>query len=478
MPTSLPHPAPEPSSRSHLDTEAILPLLVRFSLPAIVGMLVNALYNIINRVFVGRTVGALGIAAISINFPIVLMMMASSVIVGVGANALFAIRMGEGRREQAEKVFGNAALLLFALPLVLSIGVALFIDPLLLAIGASGETLPMAREYTLIVLLGAPFGSFSMGMTHFIRTDGHPRTAMSSQILGALINIALDGLFVLGMDKGIAGAAWATVIAQVVTTLYVLSYFLSRRATVKLRRKNLRLDLSQIVLPFLFLGLPHCAMQIASSFINTVLNRSLLQYGGNLAVSTIGIVMSANTILIMPLLGVAQGAQPILGFNFGARRFERVVATFRYACIAVTAYGLLTWALSLGFAPAIVRVFSKDDAELIALASQALPIFNFMLPVIGFQIITSTLFQSIGQPMKALLMSLSRQVIVLLPLLFVLPRLFGLDGIYASFPSSDLLSAMLAAALGWREVRRLRAGKVSFTLGLPASPKEASATSH
>ncbi len=465
--------SPEPS---RLGTEAIVPLLVRFSLPAIVGVMVNALYNIVDRIFVGQSVGALGIAAISITFPIALLMMASSVIVGVGANALFAIRMGEGKREEAEHVFGNAALLLVALPLFLSIAIGIFSGPVLLAIGASGETLPLAGEYMRISLIGAAFSSFGHGMTHFIRTDGHPRTAMLSQILGAGVNIALDALFVLGMGMGIAGAAWATVIAQVATSLFVIGYFLSSASTVKFRRRYFRLDFGRIVLPFMFLGLPHFAMQMAASFVNTVLNRSLLEYGGDLAVSTIGIVMSANTVLLLPMMGLAQGCQPILGFNFGARRFDRVIAAFRYACIGATAYGVLGWAMSLAFAPQIVGLFTKDDAQLIAMAAHALAVFNFMLPVIGFQMITSTLLQSIGQPMKSLLMSLSRQVIILLPLLFILPRFFGLSGVYASFPASDLMAGALAAALGWREVRRLRAGKVSFTLGLSGKPARATSS--
>ena len=466
--TELPRP-------SRLGTEALIPLLVRFSLPAIVGMLVNALYNIVDRVFVGQTIGARGIAAISVNFPIVMLLVASSVIVGVGANALFAIRMGEGHRDEAEKVFGNAALLLLAIPIVLAALALTCLDPLLLSIGASDDTLPLARDYTRITLYGAAFMSFSAGMTHFIRTDGHPRTAMVSQLIGALINIALDALFILVFDWGIAGAAWATVIAQVISSLYVLGYFLSPLSTVKLRLRNFRLDVRHIVLPFMFLGLPHFVMHLASSVINTALNRSLLDYGGDLAVSTIGIVMSANTLLLMPVFGVSQGCQPILGFNFGARQFERVIATFRYACVAATAYGLLTWAVSLTFAPQIVRLFSRDDPQLIAMASRALRIFNCMIPLIGFQSLTSTLLQSIGQPMKSLAMSLSRQVLLLLPLLFVLPRFFGLNGIFVAFPCSDFLAAILACALAWHVVRQLRAGKVSFKLGL--STREARATS-
>ena len=476
MPERTDQRTPQTAEHSRLGTEAIVPLLVRFSLPAIVGVLVNALYNIVDRVFVGQSVGSLGIAAISLTFPIALLMLASSVIVGVGANALFAIRMGEGKRDEAEHIFGNAALLLVALPLVLSLALALLTDEVLLASGASGETLPMARQYLRISLIGSVFSSFGHGMTHFIRTDGHPRTAMLSQILGAVVNIALDAVFVIGMGMGVAGAAWATVLAQLSTCVYVLVYFLSPISTVKLRRRYLRLDLRRIVLPFMFLGLPHFAMQMASSLVNTVLNRSLLEYGGDLAVSSIGIVMSANTVLLLPMMGLAQGSQPIFGYNFGARRFDRVLDAFRYACVGATAYGLFGWAMSIAFAPQIVGLFTKDGGEVIEMAAHALIVFNFMIPVIGFQMITSTMLQSIGQPMKSLVMSLSRQVLVLIPLLFILPRAFGLSGVYASFPTSDFLSCLLAAALGWREVRRLKRGETTFTLGMDSSAARAPST--
>lgn len=459
--------SPDPDQRSsRLGSDPLWPLLVRYSLPSIVGTLVNALYNIVDRVFVGQSVGAIGLAAISVVFPIAILLMASSVIVGVGGNALFAIRMGEGKKDEAEKVFGNAASLLILIPLALSILIALFADPVLKFVGASEDTLPMAREYGLITLLGNPLASFSHGMTHFIRTDGHPRTAMLSQIVAAVTNIILDAIFVLGLHLGVAGAAWATVIAQLVGTIYVLVYFLSPLSTVKIRRKNLPIEWRRIALPFMYLGLPHFAMQVASSVVNTVLNRSLFFYGGDLAVSTIGIVMSANTMLIMPMIGLSMGSQPILGFNFGARKFDRVVGTYKLGIVAAMAYGVLSWAVSFFFTRQVVQVFTTDDQALIDGATHALRIFNMMLPVIGFQTMTSTLLQSVGQPMRSLLMSLSRQVIILIPLLKILPRFFGLSGIYASYPTSDLLSCILAAALGFMTLRKLKDGTLqAFTMG-------------
>ena len=414
----------------------------------------------------GQSVGAAGLAAISVVFPIAILQMASSVIVGVGGNALFAIRMGEGKRDEAEKVFGNAAVLLVAIPLCLSVIIALFADPVLLSVGASAETLPLAREYCLITLVGNPLSSFSHGMTHFIRTDGHPRTAMLSQIVAAVANIILDAIFVFGLGWGVAGAAWATVAAQLVGTIYVLVYFLSPLSTVKLRRKNLPIEWRRIAFPFMFLGLPHFAMQVASSAVNALLNRSLLFYGGDLAVSAISIVMSANTLLIMPMLGLSMGSQPILGFNFGARKFDRVVGTYKLGCMAAMAYGAFSWAVSFFFTRQVVRIFTSDNPALIDSAAHALRIFNMMLPIIGFQMMTSTLLQSVGRPMRSLVMSLSRQVLILIPLLNVLPHFFGLSGIYAAYPTSDFLSCILAATLGYFTVRRLKDGTLeAFTLG-------------
>ncbi len=455
--------------RSRLGTEKLLPLLVKFSVPAIIGMLVNALYNIVDRLFVGRTVGELGLAAITVNFPISMIMGASSIIVGVGANALFAIRMGEGNQDEAEKVFGNASMLLLAVPLVMGLVMAAAIDPILITIGANENTLSLARSYTLICLCGSPFSSFSHGMTHFIRTDGHPQIAMGSQLLGAIVNIILDAWFVMGFKWGVNGAALATSLAQLFTTVYVTVYFRSSWSTITLHKKNLRPEWRRIVFPFLFLGLPQFVMSVAHSAINAVMNKSLDAYGGSLATAAMGIVMSANTVLLMPLMGVSQGAQPIIGFNFGARKFDRVIRTYWLGAAGCTIYAVITLVITLIFAGPIASIFIDDNAALLELSTHALRVINVMIPIIGIQIMTSVLLQSTGRPLLALIIGLSRQVIILIPLILVMPHLVTalfsvtlLDGLWSAWPTSDFLAACVSIPVALNEIRNLRAGRTKF----------------
>ncbi len=433
-----------------MGTDGLISLLLRFSLPAIVGMIVSAAYNIVDRIFVGQAVGPLGLASITVNFPIAMLTGASSVIIGFGANTLFSIRMGEGKVKEAEHIFGNGVLLLFVIPVLMSLALFIVLEPLLGIIGASPETMEMAKAYTEIVLIGSPIASLSHGMTHFIRSDGHPTVAMSTQLLGAIVNIGLGALFVWHFKWGVTGAAWATVAAQLLSALYVIAYFLSPWSQTKLRLRNFSLDWKRIVWPFTLLGLPQFVMNIANSLINAVLNRALLEHGGDMAVSTIAVLTSANTLFLMPMFGVAQGAQPLLGYNFGARKLDRVRGLYKYAVIGATLYAFVSWLLCMIFSPQIVEIFS-DDRSLLTIATPAMRMFNFMICVIPFQMMSTTLFQSIGKPFISLLLSLSRQMLILTPLILTMPRIIpaifnltSLDGVWLSFPTSDTLSAVLA----------------------------------
>ncbi len=432
-----------------MGTESLISLLVRFSLPAIVGMVVSAAYNIVDRIFVGQAVGPLGLAAITLNFPLAMLTGASSVIIGFGANTLFSIRMGEGKVDEAEHIFANGALLLFVIPILMSIGLWFVLDPILIQVGASEGTLDMARSYTQIVLIGSPISSVSHGMNHFIRSDGHPTVAMSTQLLGTAVNIALDALFVMGFGWGVNGAAWATVIAMFVSATYVVLYFLSPWSTIKFHKRNFRLDWRNIIGPFLLLGLPQFIMNVANSLINAVLNRGLYEHGGDMAVSTISVLMSANTMLLMPMFGVSQGAQPLLGYNYGAKKYDRVKGLYKYATIGATLYSVVSWAACMIFAREIIEIFS-DNNELLEMATPALRMFNSMVIVIAFQMMGTALFQSIGKPFISLLLSLLRQMLILTPLFFLMPHvapLFGLtelDGLWLAFPISDTLSAIIA----------------------------------
>lgn len=438
-------------------------LLWKFSLPAIVGMLVNSIYNIVDRIFVGQGVGSIGIAATTVAFPLMLIFMGFSILVGIGATALISIRLGQRNMEEAEKVAGNGATMLVILPLILTAVYLLFTEPILIFFGASNEVLPYARDFTHIIVLGSVFGSISMGMNNFIRADGSPRVAMMTQILGAVINVILNYFFIFKLGLGIKGSALATVSSQFISALWVLSYFLTGRSNIELKLTNLKLQLP-ILLSILSIGFAPFAMQIASSVQQIILNKTLMIYGGDLALSAVGIIMSIFTILFMPIVGLSQGAQPIIGFNYGAKEYTRVRETLKKAVIAGTSFALIgTFVVHL-WPNQIIGLFSKDDVALTAMTSHAMLIYFTMLPVLGFQIICSNYFQAVGKPIQSTILALSRQVILFIPLLLILPHFWGIDGVWRAAPISDGIAVLLTGTLIFFEMKALRKSEQSLTI--------------
>lgn len=434
--------------------EKIGSLLWKFSLPAIVGMLVNALYNVIDRVFVGRGVGSLAIAATTVAMPIMLILMAFGMLIGIGATALMSIRLGEQKKEEAEKIIGNAFVLLIALPAILSVIYLLFSDPILIMFGASPEVLPYARDFTHIIMLGSVVGSLGFGMNNFIRAEGNPKLAMNTQLIGTLVNIVLNYVFIFKMGLGIKGSALATVSGQLVTTIWVLSHFFSGRSLVKIKLKNMKLQMP-IVMSIVAIGFAPFAMQLANSLQNMILNKSLYAYGGDMALSAVGIIMSVTMLLLMPVVGVSQGAQPLIGYNYGAQHYGRVKETLKKASIVGTLISIAGFIAVFLWSKQIAGMFSGNDPALTKMTSDAMLVYFAMCPVIGFQIIGSSYFQAIGKPIPSLILSLSRQVLIFIPLLIILPRFWGIDGIWRTAPLSDVLAALLTAVLVFIELRHL-----------------------
>ena len=297
-------------------------LLIKFSIPAIVGMLVNALYNIVDRIFIGNSVGSIGIGAIFVGSPVTLILMAFSTLVGVGANSLSSIRLGEDKKDEAELILGNAFVLLFIISSTLSVLGLTFIEPLLKIFGANENILPYSIAYLSIILIGAPFQSLGFGINNFIRGEGNPRVAMTTMLIGAILNVILDYTFIFIFDMGIKGAALATIIAQIVSAIWVISYFLGSKSMLKLKRKNIRLQ-KDIVKNILSIGLAPFSMHLASSMVTVILNNSLNTYGGDVAISSMGVIHSITMFILMPIFGINQGAQPIIGFNYGAKKYDR-----------------------------------------------------------------------------------------------------------------------------------------------------------
>jgi len=439
---------------NRLGEGSIPSLLLKFSAPAVVGMVAQALYNVVDRIFVGQGVGPEGIAGTTVAFPFMLVMLAFGMLIGFGATALVSIRLGEQKREEAERVLGNAAVLLVGVSLLLTATGTALLDPLLRLFGASDQILPYAHDYLQIVVLGSVFQAVGFGLNAIIRGEGNPRIAMFTMLIGALLNMILDPIFIFGFGWGMRGAALATVASQAVSCLWVVSYFLSGRSLLRFRRANLRLQWPTCT-SIVAIGSPPFAMQIAAATLNAILNHQLHSYGGDLAISVMGVVYAVMLFIAMPIFGLNQGAQPIIGYNYGAENFGRVKKTLQTAILAATTITAAGFFVTMVFPSQVIWLFNREDQALMRLGTHAIRICLMMLPIVGFQIVSASYFQAVGKPKHALLLSLSRQVLLLIPAVFVLPCFFGLDGVWAAFPTADLGSSILTGIWLLWELRHL-----------------------
>jgi len=437
-----------------LGEEKVSKLLMKFSIPAVVGMMVNAVYNLVDRIFIGNAVGSLGIAGTTIGFPVMMVIMAFGMLIGIGATSLISIRLGEQKKEEAELIAGNAMVLLIAISVLISAVGLLFITPILTAFGASGAVLPFARDYMRIILWGTVFSSIGFGMNNFIRAEGNPRIAMYTMLLGAVLNTILDPIFLFVFKWGMSGAAYATILSQAVSAAWVLYYFLGGRSQLKLRLKNLKIKLPTVG-QIMALGAPPFAMQIAAGVLGVIMNRSLFTYGGDLAVSGMGVVMSVMMVLLMPVIGISQGVQPIIGYNYGAQKFDRVKEALKQGIMVATIIVCIGFLVTRLIPEQLVAMFNREDQELIKFGAHALRVFFIFLPIIGFQIISANYFQAVGKPKHSAFLSLSRQVLVLIPALLILPRFFALDGVLMAGPLADLASSILTGIWLYKELKNL-----------------------
>ncbi|MBR2081470.1 MAG: MATE family efflux transporter [Elusimicrobiaceae bacterium] len=421
-------------------------LLFKFSAPAVAGMFVNALFNIISRIYVGQDVGAVGIAAITVIFPIGLLYMGFSALIGIGSNALFSIRLGEKRHEEALRVMGNGFILLILMAGLVTSFSYTFLDKLLFFCGADEAVLPYSRLYATWVFPGYFLFAIGAGMNHFIRSSGRPKTAMATQFIGAFINFMAAPLFIFKLGLGIQGAALATVCGQVISFSWVIYCLTGHRSIYRLMWKNFALKL-QIALDVMAIGFSQFAFQMASGALNVILNHALLKYGGNLAISAMGIALSINTIIIMPTAGISQGAQPLIGYNHGARKYKTSIQTLKMALrwgMLVTTVGFILLEL---FARPIAAIFNSTDTALIDLAGRVIRMVNILLPIVPLQMMATTFFQAINQPLKAAFLSLSRQILLVIPLVLILPLFWGLDGVFLAPVVADAISTLLAVVL-------------------------------
>jgi len=374
-------------------------------------------------------------------------------LVGIGTAALISIRLGQQKKEEAEHILGNAFTLIIITSFIVTALGLIFLEPMLLKFGASKETLPYAKEYITVILIGVIFQNIGFGLNNTIRSEGNPRIAMFTMLIGGILNTILAPIFIFVFHMGTRGAAIATVISQAVNTIWVLAYFFGGKSTLKIRYKNLKPDI-KVVKSIFAIGMSPFSMQIAASIVTIISNRSLVKYGGDLALGAMGAIMSIVMLVLMPVFGINQGCQPIVGYNYGAKNYKRVKNALKLAILSATTITTIGFIIIQLFAKQLIGAFSKDP-ELISIGIHGIRIYLCMLPIIGFQIVSSNYFQAIGKAKISIFLSLSRQVIILIPLLFILPRFFDLNGVWISGPSADAIASIITALFLFVEVRHL-----------------------
>lgn len=428
-----------------LGYEKISKLLYKFSLPAIIGMFINALYNVVDRIFIGNSpdLGANGLAALTICFPAMIIMMSTGILFGQGGATLFSINLGRQNYEKADKALGNATSLLIIFGLLITVFGEIFLNKILVCFGASPAILPHAKEYMRIILIGTIFQVIGMGMNNFLRADGKPKLSMVTMFFGAGINIILDPIFIYVFRMGMSGAAIATITSQFISMVWSIHHFLKKDALHRIQAKYMKLDAS-LALEITSLGMPGFLIQLFSSILNLILNRALLEYGGDIAVSGMGIVTSLAILLVLPVIGLNQGLQPIVSFNYGARKFDRVKKAAMLTIVAASCITVFGFVLTRIIPDLLVSMFNRDK-ELVDFGVHALQTWLMCLPLVGFQIIGSNFFQAIGLPKRAMFLSLLRQVLILIPAIIILSNMYGINGILFAAPLADLVAAIVTA---------------------------------
>lgn len=434
-------------------------LLGRFALPAVVSMLVNALYNIVDQIFIGQGVGYLGNAATTVAFPIVTIILAASTLLGAGGSAYAAIKLGERKNQVAEHTLGNIFTLMIIFGVVILAAGLIFLDPMLKIFGATENTMVYSRQYTAIILLGAPFNMLGVGLSNFARTDGNPSLSMYSILAGAVLNTILDPIYIFVFHWGVVGAAVATVTSQMISAVVLIVYFL-KRSNMRLRRKYLKLN-KDICFNAMILGISSGITQITATLLQIVLNNSLVFYGnqssvtGDVALSAMGIVSKISMILVSICIGIGIGSQPILGFNKGAGNYLRIKKTYKSAVMIGTVVSVVGWLACQTIPDLILKLFGTSDANFTMFAVKALRIYMLGIFAAGFQVVSTSYFQATGQPMKASVLSMLRQLILLIPMVLILPLFFGLDGLLYAGPVADIGSAVIVSLFMVTEMKRL-----------------------
>ncbi|MCF7933686.1 MAG: MATE family efflux transporter [Spirochaetia bacterium] len=440
-------------SKDFMGTQPMGSLLAKLSIPAMIGMMVNAMYNLVDTIFVGQGAGPLAIAGLSIAFPVQMLIGAFAQMYGVGSASIISRKLGEKKPEAAAAAAGTAITLTIITAVLITIIGSLFIHQILSVFGATDDILPYATEYLSIILFGSAFLSFSMCSNNIIRAEGAAKVAMTIMIIGTGLNLILDPIFIFGFDMGIRGAALATVISQVISAAYALIFFLRGKSSIEFTRQVFFVK-AALAFETIILGMSTFVRQIGTSLMALAVNNMLKIYGGDMAIAAFGMINRLMIFFLMPIFGIIQGFQPIAGYNYGAKKFDRVKKVLLLGIGVASLMGTFSTLVIELFPRTLLSMFTSDQA-LLDLAAPALRIVMITMPLIGIQAIGATLFQSIGKSLPALLLGLSRQFIILIPLVLILPRFMGLSGVWYSFPIADLTATGITLIWLFHEVRNL-----------------------
>ena len=457
------------AAADRLGTEPIGRLLLRFSIPAITGMLVSALYSVVDRIFIGQAVGEMALGGLSLVMPLMTISFAFAMLFGIGAANMISMRLGQGRKQDAENALAHCFFLLFGAGILMTVLGTIFLDPILSLMGAEegSQSLAYARSYFRVILFASVFGLLSFGLSHCTRAQGFPIITMIALLIGALLNILLDALFIMVFGWGVEGAGWATVIAQGASMAWLLRFCIGRKAGVRLNLKTFRPSFA-IVAQIMSFGSAHFLFQVTMSAVQLLYNISMFRYGaelglaegGDIALAGKNIVVVIHMLILMPVFGINQGAQPLLGYNYGAKKFGRVLRVYRLAVVAGTAVCVAGFAAAMLFPGQLVGMFVTDgDPALMYFAPRTMRIMFLLLPFAAFTIISTTFFVVTGRPKMSIFLAMLRQCLLLVPFIFVFGRIWGLWGVIAAAPVSDALALLVTGAMIFFELRKLKSAK-------------------
>lgn len=443
-----------------LATERIEKLIAKFAIPAIISMLVSSLYNIVDQIFIGQGVGMLGNAATNIAFPISIICTATALLLGIGSASNFNLKSGAGESEEASKIVGTGLAMLVICGVIIAVVVLIFLDPLLQLFGVTPDVSTYAQDYTGITAFGIPFLILTTGGNHLIRADRSPTYSMACMLTGAIINTILDPMFIFGFHWGIKGAAWATIIGQIISGILVIVYFLRFRklelswSMLRPKGKYLRAIVS--------LGMASCINQIAMAIVQIVMNNTLRHYGAesmygtDIPLACVGVISKVNMVFMAICIGISQGCQPIWGFNYGAGQYDRVKQTYKKAFQISLTIGIIFFLCFQLFPRQLVSIFGTGSEEYFRFAERYFRIFMFMTFINGIQPMSSGFFTSIGKAKLGIVVSLTRQIIFLLPLILIFPLVMGIDGVMYAGPIADGAAAVVAIGYSVRELKKFR----------------------